>query len=850
VKHYSLSVLNLCLNRALPLVEEGDHNIRGGLKEFRDDLVRLLPDVKTLISLHHNLSKGKETVKKEEQVDVLPSDLVARIKEVAESGCLLAQVLDVMASLQLLMPLVFLQAGFDAGKLLIARGSQSHTDWHRSDILIQTLKFLSSLPKGALKWHHQGSVNLKTIVELIFHHDPSVVVSSRRLLESVLSEIPQLECLHLEVKLVLNVLSDQSKYRLCDSTGQEAVIELFVLVFGHMMRDSDFSFQIASEVRAGTWQHGNLETGDMLGLVPYAFIIQMILLLQKQQKQQQPQHQQQQSCLVFVGELLQKSIHFVSQPALLSKVFLSKLVSEDLLDLILPSLRSYYQSLLGYFAAVGGHLQPLQISLMSSSGVSTSVSLKRRLKSVYKAAEGSPDISQLISEVLCTSSDLFEGEVLKALKWAKKHFSCDILSSLFHFMSHFPTRLALPPHNADRLPPTAILNALLLKTTAEHSPASPPPKKRKNGSETCSLGLCVSEMVSSHKELLSDVVGSSNTPSDIVCCACTVKTYSLSLFAILDSNLRSEAGTHDILPSLSFLLSLLVKLLQKVTSVELAGEDVLEMVTFLVKSLFSSRHFVSCLLPRSHQSPKPHTPPVLGKRSLSLLEVHHEGVDVARGVAVFVNSVAMVSSQWRNSPFYEDVLSCAVERAVSCPDGCTLTVIKTLFPWLSQTKKTELFSACLDKCLLLLTTKGKTERIGTIFLFLVSCLSTNSHVLSCDDLTQQATGPIQHSSVTQDEDLLCKDKEIFSIPVPSVEAVMKALTACETDSFNFNILEIVLFSIFQHNDHSTTSSVPPDGDRSTTSSVPAGGDRSTTSSVPAGGDRSTTFQLTQCPSRW
>ena len=170
-------------------------------------------------------------------------------------------------------------------------------------------------------------------------------------------------------------------------------------------------------------------------------------------------------------------------------------------------------------------------------------------------------------------------------------------------------------------------------------------------------------------------------------------------------------------------------------------------------------------------------------------------------------------------------------------------MIKTLFPWLSQTKKTELFSACLDKCLLLLTTKGKTERIGTIFLFLVSCLSTNSHVLSCDDLTQQATGPIQHSSVTQDEDLLCKDKEIFSIPVPSVEAVMKALTACETDSFIFNILEIVLFSIFQHNDHSTTSSVPADSDRSTTSSVPADGDRSTTSSVPADGDRSTTSSV-------
>ena len=87
MKHYSLSVLNLCLNRALPLVEEGDHNIRdGGLKEFRDDLVRLLPDVKTLISLHHNLSKGKETVKKEEQVDVLPSDLVARIKGVPFVG--------------------------------------------------------------------------------------------------------------------------------------------------------------------------------------------------------------------------------------------------------------------------------------------------------------------------------------------------------------------------------------------------------------------------------------------------------------------------------------------------------------------------------------------------------------------------------------------------------------------------------------------------------------------------------------------------------------------------------------------------------------------------------------------
>ena len=59
---------------------EEDRAIDGGGRwgEFKDELFRLLPDVKTLITLHHNLAKGK--VSAEEVMDSLSSELDARNK--------------------------------------------------------------------------------------------------------------------------------------------------------------------------------------------------------------------------------------------------------------------------------------------------------------------------------------------------------------------------------------------------------------------------------------------------------------------------------------------------------------------------------------------------------------------------------------------------------------------------------------------------------------------------------------------------------------------------------------------------------------------------------------------------
>ena len=59
---------------------EEDGAIDGGerWREFKDELFRLLPDVKTLITLHHNLVKGKASP--EEVMDSLSSELDARNK--------------------------------------------------------------------------------------------------------------------------------------------------------------------------------------------------------------------------------------------------------------------------------------------------------------------------------------------------------------------------------------------------------------------------------------------------------------------------------------------------------------------------------------------------------------------------------------------------------------------------------------------------------------------------------------------------------------------------------------------------------------------------------------------------
>ena len=62
VKHLSLEVLALSLQRAAAVLEPTDSSTTGGVEGegLRDSVLRSLPDMKTIIALHHNLLKGGE----------------------------------------------------------------------------------------------------------------------------------------------------------------------------------------------------------------------------------------------------------------------------------------------------------------------------------------------------------------------------------------------------------------------------------------------------------------------------------------------------------------------------------------------------------------------------------------------------------------------------------------------------------------------------------------------------------------------------------------------------------------------------------------------------------------------
>ena len=62
VKHLSLAVLVLSLQRAAAVLEAIASSTAEGVEgeTFRDSVLRSLPDMKTVIALHHNLLKGDE----------------------------------------------------------------------------------------------------------------------------------------------------------------------------------------------------------------------------------------------------------------------------------------------------------------------------------------------------------------------------------------------------------------------------------------------------------------------------------------------------------------------------------------------------------------------------------------------------------------------------------------------------------------------------------------------------------------------------------------------------------------------------------------------------------------------
>ena len=60
MKHLSLAVVALSLQRAAALLDATTTNASKDIEReaFRDSVLRSLPDIKTVIALHHNLVKG------------------------------------------------------------------------------------------------------------------------------------------------------------------------------------------------------------------------------------------------------------------------------------------------------------------------------------------------------------------------------------------------------------------------------------------------------------------------------------------------------------------------------------------------------------------------------------------------------------------------------------------------------------------------------------------------------------------------------------------------------------------------------------------------------------------------
>ena len=114
-----------------------------------------------------------------------------------------------------------------------------------------------------------------------------MVRAGLKVLERILCEIPLLGSHHFEIKLVLSVLHDQSVHNLHNSAGRSEIGDLFASVFLHLMRDHKFSSKIVSEVSLGVAQGGPMP--DVLGVIPYAFLVQMTGGHQYQQQQQQKQ---------------------------------------------------------------------------------------------------------------------------------------------------------------------------------------------------------------------------------------------------------------------------------------------------------------------------------------------------------------------------------------------------------------------------------------------------------------------------------------------------------------------------------------------------------------------------------
>ena len=378
--------------------------------------------------------------------------------------------------------------------------------------------------------------------------------------------------------------------------------------------------------------------------------------------------------LLFVGEILQKFLHLVSYPGLLSKLFYDKLVSEDFQHLVDPAFGNYYLSLVRFFALTSN--TPLETAVFPPSSAPSGnggLSLKKRFKE--KSGQGgdsahAESVQAFIGEMLSTPLESLVTEVPKALKWTRKHCSSQIYSSLCHVVSLLPFKLTPALHQVKHLPLSAILNGLILSDEPRHqSPtACPPPRKRRSFVKPHLLGCSVMEVVSAHGDLISTaVMDSRDMQSDLVYSGSIVRTYLLSLLTILDSDLEVGVESGTLQNAISFVSTLLLKLLTNIASLD-SEHRFFETATAVVNSLFSAPQFKDCLMshvPTHNECKKVH----VRKRPHPFDKSYTDVSDIARKLALFTCAVAKLSPLWKNGHGCEGLLSQVMESTVNNPHG-------------------------------------------------------------------------------------------------------------------------------------------------------------------------------------
>ncbi|XP_064405928.1 nucleolar pre-ribosomal-associated protein 1-like isoform X3 [Halichondria panicea] len=217
VKYQTLALMRVVLRRAVETIGTAVlvrslQSIDSFLVTYADRVLKCLPDIKTLISLHQHLSKG---VVSGCALDKLDHSDQLKNAELQESPDLLSVWLEVLRYYQTLSPTIFLVAGYNLTKLLPTVGGKGIP----SAVVMPTIQLLTEAPVGSIKWTQKGGSALKSVLLLMLNPSMEIATMATTLAHKLLISMEMFKGLDCEVDLLLMSLRECHTYSVVEFVG-------------------------------------------------------------------------------------------------------------------------------------------------------------------------------------------------------------------------------------------------------------------------------------------------------------------------------------------------------------------------------------------------------------------------------------------------------------------------------------------------------------------------------------------------------------------------------------------------------------------------------------------------------